>query len=430
MSENDEVRISRDFRKEARKRLKLVRHVEIEHFVDRMGQRILSAMGPQPYDYRFFVVENRDLNAFAVPGGSIYLHTGLIERVTSTDELAAVVSHEIVHVKSRHMARLSRFDPTNLLGLLGMLLSVAGPSGQAAGALGQAIAASRQLAYNRKVEQEADTLGIKYMAEAGYDPRAALSFLRIINQENVLNPVEIPPYLRTHPVSQDRIGMMDAAIGSFRLQRPTYKPRDGIRKIQLILRLERHNSSAIVADLERRHGLDPENAEPVHLLAFTYHYKGDLLLARKNYERARKLNPKSHGIDRDLGRLYTEMDEFRLAHKAFQRSLKRDAENALTYLFLGELMEKKSRPREAVSAYLKARHISPLWAEPARRLGVTYGKMNRLGDAYYYLSQYHLLLDEDERAIHALDRALKELGPGSPRAQVIEGELQAIKERQ
>ena len=123
------------------------------------------------------------------------------------------------------------------------------------------------------------------------------------------------------------------------------------------------------------------------------------------------------------------MEEFRLAHQAFDRSLKQEGESPLTYLYLGELLTKESRPKEAAHAYLKAQRLSPLWAEPARRLGTTYSKMDRLGDAYYYLARSHLLTDEDEKAVIAFEQALKELDPESSRSQMIRGELEAVKER-
>lgn len=429
ISEDDEVRISREFRREAKKQLKLIHHPEVERYVNQVGQRILSVMGPQRFDYRFFVVENSQLNAFAIPGGSIYVHTGLVERITSTDELAGVLGHEIVHVKSRHIARISGPDPTSLLALLGVFLAASAPQAQAAGALGQALAATRQLSYNRQLEQEADTLGVKFMAEAGYDPRAALGFLRIIDQERVLNPIDVPPYLMTHPLTQERIEGVERAIHLFSLERSRPDRPDPIKRVQTILRLERHDSDAVIAEYERSLSQHPASAEPVHLLAVAYHYQGRWSLARENYERARALNPESPGIDRDLGRLYTQIGEFRLAHEAFESALKAEPKESLNYLFLGVLFEKKSNFREAADAYLRARALSPLWAEPTRRLGAVYAKMNRLGDAYYYLGHSQLLSDEDEKAVANLERALKIIGVASPRGQIIKEELEAIKAR-
>lgn len=429
IGEDDEVRISREFRREARSKLKLIEHSEVERYVSQIGQRLLSAMGPQPFDYRFFVVEDSQLNAFAVPGGSIFVHTGLIERVRSTDELAGVLSHEIVHVKGRHMARISGPDATSLLGLLGVFLAARGSGGAAAAALGQGLAATRQLSYTRQLEQEADTLGVRYMAEAGYDPKAALAFLKIVDQERVLNPIDIPPYLMTHPLTQERIAGVETVIRSLGSQRPRLDRPDPIKKIQTILRLERNESDAVIDEYEKLLNQNPGRSDAMHLLGLAYQYKGRLSEARQNYEKAKAFNPKSPGIDRDLGRLYTQIGELRLAHEAFERSLTVEGEEPLNHLLLGELFEKESNFADAVSSYLRAHNLSPAWAGPPQRLGAVYGKMNRLGDAYYYLGRSHLLLDDDEKAIADLERALKFYGPASPRGQVIKEEIEAIRAR-
>src|SRR5262245_12921043 len=152
-SEDEETRISREFRREAKKYFKFINNPEVERFIDRIGRRILAATGPLSYDYRFFVIDDTQLNAFAVPGGSIYMFTGMIERAKSIDELAGVLGHEIVHVKGRHMARSSGPDAISILSLLSMLLLARSGSGaQAAGIVGQAVAATRQAAFSRQLE--------------------------------------------------------------------------------------------------------------------------------------------------------------------------------------------------------------------------------------------------------------------------------------
>jgi len=426
--EDQEVRIGREFRREARKKLKLVHHPEVERYVNQVGQRLVSTVGPQPFDYRFFVVENSQLNAFAVPGGSIYVHTGLIERITSTDELAGVLGHEIVHVKGHHAVRMSSGpDPISLLSLLGVFLGGAGP--QAAVALGQALAVTRQLSYNRQLEQEADTLGVKYMAGAGYDPQAAVSFLKSMDRDRALNPIEIPPYLMTHPLTPERIAGVESAIRSFALKQPKSESVDPMKKIQTLLRLERHEVDAVVAEYEKALGQNPQSAEALQLLGVAHHYSGRWARAVDYFERARSLNPRGPGIDRDLARAYTQSGEFRLAGAAFERAFAAEPNEPLNYLFAGELYEKESKLPEAVGAYLRAHNLAPLWPAPARQLGIAYGKMNRLGDAYYYLGRSHLLADEDELATTTLERALKSVEPASSRSQVIREELETIKAR-
>jgi predicted Zn-dependent protease len=268
------------------------------------------------------------------------------------------------------------------------------------------------------------------MAEAGYNPKAVLSFLRMIDQERALNPVDVPPYLMTHPLTQERISGVEAAIRSLRVsERGRSAQLDPIKRVQAILRFERHDSDAAIAEYRKLLSQNPVSAEPMHLLALAYHYKGRLPEAREKYEQARSLDPKIPGIDRDLGRFYTQVGEYRLAHEAFERSLTVEPKEPLTYIYLGELFERESNLSKALGAYLTAYNLSPLWAEPSQRLGVVYGKMNRLGEAYHYLGRSQLLQDEDEKAIVDLERALKIFGPDSPQGQVVQEELEAVRAR-
>jgi len=426
--EDEEVKISREFRRQAKKQLKFVRNLEVDRYVDQIGRRLLAAMGPQSFDYRFFVIDEPELNAFAIPGGSVYMHSGLIERMHSTDELAGVMGHELVHIKGHHMARMSGPDLLSLAGLLGIFLGGSG-GGQAAGALGQAIALTRQLSYARQLEQEADTLGIKYMAAAGYDPKAAIGFLKVIDQERMLNPVDIPAYLMTHPLSQERISNAEAAIRSLRLEHTKSGDVDAIKRIKTLLRLERDETAAVIKEQEELVKRTGGKAEEKHLLGIAYYQMGNWEKARQNYEEARNQDRARPGIDRDLGRLYTQTGQLLLAREALEGAISREPKEALNYLYLGELNERESNLREAAGAYINAQNLAPLWPEPPQRLGTVYGKMNRLGDAYYYLGRSMVLQDEYEKAIAQWERALKVFDEKSPRGQILKGELDSLRER-
>lgn len=429
-SEDEETRISREFRREAKKHLKFVTHPEVERYVERIGQRILSAMGPQPFDYRFFVVEDSQLNAFAVPGGSIYFFTGLIEKAKSSAEIAGVLGHEIVHIKGRHMARSSGPDAISILSLLGLvLLARSGSGAQAAGTVGQAIAATRQIAYSRQLEMEADTLGVRYMAAAGYDPKGSLGFLKMLDQERALNPVDIPPYMMSHPVTQERVANMELVMRSLPKTEPKSEQPDPIKKVQAIIRMERHDGDIVIREFEKNARENPNSAEQLYLLGFAQHLKGQLSEAQRNFQKARSIDPNLPGLNRDLGRLYVQMGDIPGARAAFEQALVSEPKEPLTYLYLGELYEKTSELREAAGAYLNAHHLAPLWDKPPYRLGNVYGKLNRLGDAYYYLGRSLLLQDEDDKAVADFQKAIKIFGENSPRGQSIRDEIKALKAR-
>jgi predicted Zn-dependent protease len=428
--EDEETRIGREFRREAKKHLKFVNDPEAERYIDRMGQRIIAAMGPQPFDYRFFVVEDSQLNAFAVPGGSIYFYTGLIQKAKSSSEIAGVLGHEIVHIKGHHMARSSGPDAISLLSLASLLLLSRSSAGaQAASAVGQAVAATRQIAYSRQLEMEADTLGVRYMAAAGYDPKGSLGFLKILDQERALNPIDVPAYMMTHPVTQERIANMELVIRSLNKTVAGTEEFDSLKKIQLMIRMEQREGDAAIAEYHRLLQQNGNDANALHLLGFAHFLKGNLTQAQSNYEKAIRLKPGDPILHRDMARLFTQTQDYASAHAAFERAVALEPKESLTYLYLGELYEKQGDLRSAAGAYLNAGNLSPLWDKPAFRLGQVYSKLNRLGDAYYYLGRSFLLQDEDERAIANYEKAIKILGAGTPRAQLIREELNTVRAR-
>ncbi len=429
-SEDEETRISREFRREAKKHLTYVNNPEVERYIERIGQRILSVMGPQPFDYRFFVVADTQLNAFAVPGGSVFFYTGLIERAKSTSEIAGVMGHEIVHIKGRHMARHSGPDAISLLSLVGMLLlSRSGAGAQAAGVVGQAISATRQIAYSRQLEMEADTLGVRYMTSAGYDPAGSLGFLRTLDQERSLNPIDVPAYMMTHPVTQERVANVQLVIRSLGNVQSKSESLDHLKKIQVLVRLERQETDKVIDEYKKLVAQTPDDSVAYHLLALAQHHKGQLPQAKNNYEKALKINAQDAGLYRDLGRLYTDAADFSAARAALDRAITMESKEPLNYLYLGELLEKENDLRAAAGAYLNAHQLSPFWDKPPARLGAVYGKLDRLGDAYYYRARSLLLQDEDERAMADLEKAIKIIGANSARGQTIKDELDNLRAR-
>ena len=424
VSQQEEIRISREFRKEARRRLKFVEDPEVELYVDGMGRRILEAVGNIRYPYRFFVIQDDSMNAFAVPGGSIFLHSGLIQRVETSDELASVIAHEIVHINARHFASLSSSsDATMLVGVLGVFLApVLGPAALA----GPAVAMTRQLEFSRQMEEQADNLGVGYLARAGYDPQAAVDFMNRLYRERILNPVGRPRYLLTHPLTDKRIDNLEASIRVLGLKRPRFRGVDEIQRVKLVIEL-RKDPEAVVERLRKARDKRPQSAMATYSLGIGYAATGRWIRARDLLERAARSEPAIPNVDRDLGRVYIHTQEFAKAHAAFERILKRKPDDPVTHLYRGQLFEKESRFKQAVRSYLRVRQFAPSWPEGARRLGHAYRKLNQPGKAHYYLAHSYLLRDETGKAIDSLARAAEHYEPDSPRRQVIEDEIAAIR---
>ncbi|HEY8607453.1 MAG TPA: M48 family metalloprotease [Noviherbaspirillum sp.] len=203
-------------------------------YLNNFGATLLAAApearGEAGYDYFFFAVRDSMLNAFALPGGFVGVHSGLVLAAQNESELASVVAHEIGHVSQRHIARmLGRQRQDALIPLAAMVLGAlaARSSPDAAGALimgGQGVALQRQLGFSRDAEREADRIGLEILRNAGYDTSGMISFFnRVQNASRAYNDTA-PAYLRSHPLTTERMADIEA-----RTRGQRYKQRaDGL----------------------------------------------------------------------------------------------------------------------------------------------------------------------------------------------------------
>ena len=180
--------------------------------VQRIGQRIARAVGRELPDaqWEFIVFESDQLNAFALPGGKVGVYTGLLKLAQSDDEIACVMGHEIAHVTSRHGGeRMSQQIAASVVGAgaaIAMEAKDVDPNTRnlALGAFGALATGGVILPFSRLHETEADTVGLRFAASAGYDPRASITFWQRMSAANA-NKARPPKWLSTHPPDDERI---------------------------------------------------------------------------------------------------------------------------------------------------------------------------------------------------------------------------------
>ena len=194
---------------------------ETEGYLNALGGHLVSATDAEG-DYHFFAISDPTINAFAMPGGYIGVHTALILTTQSESELASVLAHEIAHVEQRHIARMvAKQGQTNLVMLASVLAAVIAARGsdqlaQAAVAGGQAAAIQAQLGYTREFEREADRMGLQTLESAGFDVRGMPGFFERLQRETRLYENNAPSYLRTHPLNADRIADLENRVANMR----------------------------------------------------------------------------------------------------------------------------------------------------------------------------------------------------------------------
>lgn len=184
---------------------------EAVDYVNALGDRLVARSTDTRQKFDFFLIRDPQINAFAMPGGYIGLHTGLLLAAQSESEVASVVAHEIAHVTQRHIARMvAQQDGNQLLSIAALAVAIlasrtSGDAAQAAAAFGTASVVQSQLNFTRDNEREADRVGLQILEGAGFDPRAMPSFFERLQRATRLYEGNAPSYLRTHPLTFERI---------------------------------------------------------------------------------------------------------------------------------------------------------------------------------------------------------------------------------
>jgi len=196
-----------------RKEFKLVDELDVSQYVNDLGDSILTQAGPQYFDYHFYVIDNKEFNAFATPSGLIFFHSGIINAMDNEGEFVSVMAHECGHVISRHIAdRIEKSTKITASTLALMLAGIALGGGALSQALvtgGMASGAAMSLAFTRQDEEEADRISFNLMETQQRDPHDMLSMLNKMYKESKIRMGNIPPYLLTHPQPKLRMGYVE-----------------------------------------------------------------------------------------------------------------------------------------------------------------------------------------------------------------------------
>ncbi len=306
---------------------------ELEGYLNAVAVKLYAGRLPgQEFAPRIKVVKDPFLNAFALPHGSIYLHTGMLARIENEAQLATILSHELIHFIHRHSAeKLRGARNTQILtGILQVfLLGVVGE--QLAGQLGDVFARASISGYSKNLEREADEEGLRAVAQSGYDPKESVAVFELLKQESQESNIKEPYFFGTHPRLEERIE------NSRRLLRAEFQQvaSDGG---------SRTNAEEYLAQI---HVLLLDNAT----------------------------------LDIELGR-------FKIAHKALDKHFSREPKSFRGHFLMGEIHRRSGRNDDAIKSYALAVDLNPNHADSHRELGLLYRSGGRAEDARKELEQY------------------------------------------
>jgi len=397
----------------ARQRLKMVSDPDVVAYVNDIGRKIAATLDGSYFDYQFAVVLDPRVNAFAVPGGWVYVHSGLLATAKNDDEVAAVLGHEIGHVHAHHIVRQQ--EKTGLLSyasLFGLLLGVVQP---AAGALASAASQAAILQYQRDFEQEADYLGARYMLAAGYDPRAMLDFFKQLSDQQRLSPALAPPYLQTHPMSDERLNHLEAVLKTPQWKTHQRQPITlALERVQALVRVRMEPPADVLAAYRRPVDQHPANATGQYLYGLVAFELGQLDVAAVALQAAH--DGGLGAATRELGRLALRQRDAPRARALLTEYLASTPDDAGAYVELAKADEALGDREAALEAYQRALTLAP-WLETAQRgYGLLVGRAGNAGEGFYHLASAARLGGDYTTALSQYARAVPLLPAGDARA--------------
>ncbi len=410
-----EKQLGEEFLLEFQQEATLIEDPFLTSYVNHIGQKLVAQMGPQPFKYKFYIVKDPTMNAFAVPGGYIFLNTGMILMADKEEELAGVMAHEVSHIYCRHMAQMmEKAKVMTVASLLGALASVflGGAMAQPLimGAMGGGQAG--MLAYSREFEGQADTMGFKWMLSSGYNPEGMVAMFKKMNKQRWYEGGKVPLYLRTHPYTDDRIVVLENKVEIHRNELPPYRNYPDFQYFLLKLNSICGNPHQLLRGMTQDAIREPQNPVPAFGRALALAKLDQAPEAEAAFQQALKLDPKNFLIKRELALFYFDQNRYKEANQLLEELGRQAPQDEVILYYLGRICQERKQPDQAISLYEKAYRLNPTYAQVYYNLGTLYGEKGQLGPAHYYLGLYSLRARALPTALFHFKLALKNLSPG------------------
>jgi len=404
-----------------RKEFALIDDPDITEYITLLGRQTLQLAGSQFFDYHFFIIDNKEFNAFAAPSGLIFFHSGLVDICASEGELASVLAHEIGHAASRHIAdRISKSGKVNAgttaLMLAGLLIG--------GGALSQALitgsmagGALANLKFSRQDEEEADRLAYKWMKEQDRDPREMVSMLKKMRRVSRYHRNQIPTYLLTHPEPENRIGYIeDKILQDPQTQFPGHDEFDFQRFKYRVQTLAKDTQS--ILPILKNKAADPETLKNDPMVFFglsqAYLTNRDYQKAEESLRKVMVRFPEKHVLKTDLGRIKLEAGETKEALKIFQEVNKDNPYGIYNTYYLAKTLQQEGQQAQAVIIYEQLLERLPTYPKLYYDIGRIRAAMGNQALGHYNLGLYHFYLGATPTALFHFNQAIKGLSRLDP----------------
>ncbi|MDH4315506.1 MAG: M48 family metalloprotease [Gammaproteobacteria bacterium] len=412
LSKTDEAQIGRAIMHSIRGSGQLVEDPLIAEYVNEIGHRVAAYANDGDHKFTFFVIDDPVINAFALPGGFIGIHTGLLEATRSEDELAGVLAHEIAHVTQRHIARAVHANQRQSLLSTAIMLGaiVAGAAGagsdvvQGGIAVAQGSQAQAQINFTRSNEYEADRIGISALADAGFDPQGMASFFEVISRSSGSGEFKVPEFLRTHPVSSDRIAESRGRAREYPPVRTTDSKNYGIARARLLV-AKQNTAEDAVSFFERQNYEFMTDAQR-YGLAVAYTRNGDHQKANRIFEELVNREPEVIAYHIGLAQSQLAQEQIDAAVRTFEKARELFPRNTPLIVHYAEALLQLGRPQYAHEMLLDLLNNTPPTPDQVRLIARAADEAGESAEAYYYMAEYRFMIGDLLGGVSFLQRAL------------------------
>jgi predicted Zn-dependent protease len=384
----------------------LIRDADIEHALSELARPILQAAGLSPASVRVLIIQDDTMNAFILDNNHIFIHSGLMLRMTNAAMLQSVIAHEAAHIANGHIARRSQnMARANTITGLGMALAAAAAAASGRGELagvGLGIGNSARrvfMSHTRAEEAAADNDGLRYMERAGIDTRGFTEVLNLFRGQEVLAEQRQDPYARTHPLSRDRLRAVEAYIQARRTQTAPdpaaeywFARING--KLSGFLRAPRWTLDRVVQSATPDIALMRE--------AIAWHRTPDPRRAIAAVDKLVAMRPQDPFVHDLRGQILLESRQFPAAVNAYRQAAALAPRNALIQAGYGRALLAADQPQAALQALSASRDRDFRNGAMLRDLGVAYAKTGQNGMASLVTAERFALSGRlDDALIHA-----------------------------
>lgn len=413
LSKSTESQIGRAIMRDIRRSGMVVEDPQITEYINEIGNRIAVQTNDGDYDFTFFVIDDSRINAFALPGGYIGVHTGLIEASRSEDELAGVLAHEVAHVTQRHIARAVHAGSrqsmmTTALMLGALILGAAGGGGdavQAGLAVAQGTAAQQQINFTRSNEYEADRIGIRALSEAGFDPNGMASFFEVMSRQETSSPdSRMPDFLRTHPVTTERISEANSRAREYTRVDNEDSATYGIARARILV--DSYENPERAVELFERSAYKDQSDVERYGRAVAYQRNGQHREANIIFDELAGRDKKVIAYHIGLAQSQLALENYVASEESFNRAIELFPRNVPLVIHYAEALLQVGQAKQAHAVLLDLLNNVPPTPEQVRLIARAASEAGDIAESLYYMSEFRLMIGDLIGGIGFLRQAL------------------------